>query len=267
MELFEDFIGNIWVIRIFWSIITILISLLIYSIIARVTDAREKKRNGLLRRNKKGRTFAKMFKSGVRYILVILDILIILQIFGVDVSSTLAGVGVIGIVVAFAVQDALKDIIRGFDIISDNYYAVGDIVKIGENTGKVLLVGLKTTKIQDIYTMNVVSISNRKIDQVEIISRDVYFNIPLPYELSVEKAEAILETALEEVRKDEEVIEASCLGLNKLSDSSMEYLIFVSCNPNVKLGVRRKALRTIVTTLEKHKISIPYPQLDVHTKK
>jgi len=266
MDLFEEFIGNIWVMRTFWSIITILVSVLIYSIVARIVDAREKKKTKSPL-HKKGRTFAKMFKSIIRYVLIILDVLIILQIFGVDVSSTLAGVGIIGIVVAFAVQDALKDIIRGFDIISDNYYAVGDIVKIGENTGKVLSVGLKTTKLQDIYTLNNVSISNRNIDKVEVISDAAYLTIPLSYDLPVKKAEEILSQALKNVEKNPEVISTKFFGLNQLSDSSMDYLVEVKCDPTIKSRVRRAALQAIVATLEDNKISIPYPQLDVHTKK
>ena len=209
-----------------------------------------------------------MLKSITGYVLVILTGLAILRIFGVDTSSMLAGVGVIGLILGFAIQDALKDIIKGFDIISDNYYRVGDYIKYGDiEFGKVLSVGLKTTRIEDIMTGSIVSIANRNIDQVAVISGDIYLTIPLPYETPVDKAEAVLTEAMKTVAKNPDVKSADYYGLTKLNDSSMDYFVALTCDPGDKLRLRRFALRTIVTTLAEHKIHIPYSQLDIHTKK
>ena len=100
-----------------------------------------------------------------------------------------------------------------------------------------------------------------------VVSDAIYLNIPLPYEVPVENAEKILKTAATNIKKHADVTDASLLGLNKLNDSSMDYLFAINCPPSLKLSVRRAALHTIVTTLEASHISIPYPQLDVHTKK
>ena len=266
MDTIEQIINNIWVQRIFWSVLTILSSTLIYVIFSHILAAREKRSTKIFS-NKKNRTFLKMLKSVIRYFLIILTALIILQIFGVNVTSMLAGVGIIGIIIGFAIQDALKDIIKGLDIISDNYYNVGDVIKFGDITGKVIAVGLKTTKLQDVSTGNSVSIANRNIDQVEVVSDAIYLNIPLPYELPVESAEKILKDAIDVISKHRNVKKAELLGLNKLNDSSMDYLICVNCDPILKLSIRRFALRTIATTLDDNKISIPYPQLDIPTHK
>ena len=266
MESFERLINNIWVQRTFWSIIVILVSLFIYSLFSRFISNREKKDVKLFG-NKKNRTLLRMFRSVVRYFLIVLSVLFILQIFGVDVSSMLAGVGIVGITIGFAVQDALKDIIRGVDIVSDNYYSVGDIIKYGDVTGKVLLVGLKTTKIQDLASMNVVSIANRNIDQVETVSNAVYINVPLPYELDIEKAESIIQEMVKTISNQSDVASASYLGVNELNTSALEYLIEVDCDPALKRPIRRAALGAIVRTMESHKVSVPYQQLDIHEKK
>ena len=266
METIEHIINNIWVQRIFWSIIVILASTIIYTVFSRILASREK-RNAKIFSNKKNRTFLKMLKSIVRYILIILTSLIVLQIFGVDVSSMLAGVGIIGIIIGFAIQDALKDIIKGLDIISDNYYRVGDVIKFGDITGKVLSIGLKTTKIQDLATMNIVSIANRNIDQVEVTSGAIYINIPLPYELKIAKAESIMKDIIAEIKKLPDVGEASYLGLTELSASSLDYQMQIQTDPALYRPVRRAALGAAVRVLETHNISIPYAQLDIHTKK
>lgn len=265
METIESIINNIWIQRIFWSVVVVLVSTLFYIIFSRILTSREKQ-NTKVFGNKKNRTFLRMLRSIVKYILIILTTLIVLQIFGVDVSSMLAGVGIIGIVIGFAIQDALKDIIKGFDIISDNYYRVGDVIKYGDLTGKVLSVGLKTTKVQDLATLNTVSIANRNIDQVEVVNGNIFINIPLPYELPLSKAESVLGEIVQSIKKNPNVEDSSYLGLNELDSSSLNYLIKVTCDPALKLQTRRDALGTIIKTLESHKISVPYTQLDLHSK-
>ena len=263
----DNIINNIWIQRLFWSCIVILVAILVYFIISRIISAKEKRRSKIFN-NKKNKTYLKMLRSVSGYIIVIMTILAILQIFGINTSSMLAGVGLIGLVVGFAVQDALKDIIKGFDILSDDYYNVGDYIKYKEiEFGKVLSVGLKTTKVEDIYTGNIVSIANRNIEEVAVVSGDIYLTIPLPYELSVERAESILKEATKKISKLDNVTSVELYGLTSLGDSAKNYLVGLTCDPSFKLGTRRAALHTIVTTLESHKISIPYPQLDIHTKK
>ena len=139
--------------------------------------------------DKRKRTYIRMLKSIVCTVLAIIVVLIVLQLLGINVSSMLAGVGIVSIIVGFALQDALKDVIRGLEIISSNYYDIGDLIKFGDNLGEVQSITLRTTRIQDINTMNIVSIANRNIDKVEVDTGYIYIPVPLPYELKVEKAD------------------------------------------------------------------------------
>lgn len=266
MQFIEGIIENIWIQRSFWSLIVILFSFLIYHIVARFLDNKEKKNSKILS-SKKNKTFIRMLKSIVGYTLAIFTALVILQIFGINVTSMLAGVGIASIVIGFALQDAMKDIFRGLDIISDSYYDIGDVIKFGDNTGQVQSISLRTTKIQDINTMNIVSIANRNIDQVEIVSGYLYIPIPLPYELKVSNAESILQEIVKSLSKHEGITSVSYQGITALADSSLNYQIVVVCDPMSQLQIRRDCLRTIVTTLEEHNVHIPYNQLDIHNKK
>ena len=130
--------------------------------------------------NKKRKTYLRMLRSIVVAAIVIIAVLIIMQLFGINVSSMLAGVGIASIIIGFALQDAMKDIFRGLEIVSDNYYDIGDVIKFGDNVGQVLSINLRTTKIQDINTMNIVSIANRNINQVEVVTGYIYLQAPLP---------------------------------------------------------------------------------------
>ena len=189
-----------------------------------------------------------------------------LQINGVDVSSVLTGVGILGIILGLAIQDWLKDIIRGSSILSDNYFAVGDVVKYKDIEGKVLVIGLKTTKIQDLKTSNILSIANRNIEEIEVVSNLIYINIPMPYEVSLEMAEKAIKDINEAIMKNNNVDGCRYVGVNDLADSSIKYLIEVKCNPLYKLQVRRDSLRSILDEMAKNEISVPYTQIDIHEK-
>ena len=215
---------------------------------------------------KRRKTYGRMVKSLACTILVVIIVLIILQFFGVNVTSILASVGIASIVIGFALQDALKDIIRGIEIITGNYYEIGDVIKFDDNLGQVQSITIRTTKIQDINTMNIVSIANRNIDKVEVDTGYIYIPVPLPYELKIEKADEIMQEIVKNLRKTDLTLTADYQGLTKIDASAMDYQVVVTCDPTNRLQARRNSLHTIVKTLEDHKITIPYSKLDIHTK-
>lgn len=215
---------------------------------------------------KRKRTYVRMLKSIIGTILVAILVLIILQLLGINVSSMLASVGVVSIIIGFALQDALKDIIRGFEIISSNYYDIGDLIKYGDNLGEVQSINLRTTRIQDINTMNIVSIANRNIDKVEVDTGYIYIKVPLPYELKIEKADHVMSEITKRLEKTDLITSASYQSLAEINSSSLDYQVVATCEPMDRLQARRNALHVIVEALEEVKIEIPYTQLDLHNK-
>lgn len=252
--------------RIIHSVIIIVLSFLMYKLIMRFFWKSEQKNSVKKRLNNKSRTYLKLLKSIVRFIFITVTLLIVLQINGINVTSMLAGVGIVSVILGLAVQDALKDIIRGISIISDEYYSIGDVVTYNNITGKVLSLGLKTTKLQDIATGNTISIANRNIEQAEINSKYLFVNYPMPYEIDVNKAEKIAKSIAEHIKEIEDVEDAAYMGVSELADSSIKYLIKITCPPERKLQIKRDANKIILQILEKNQISVPYQQIDIHQK-
>ena len=217
--------------------------------------------------NKKRKTYLRVLRSTIAATIVIIVILIILQLLGINVNSMLAGVGIVSIVVGFALQDAMKDIFRGLEIVSDNYYNIGDVIKFGDNVGQVISINLRTTKIQDINTMNIVSIANRNINQVEVITGYIYLQTPLPLRIKPDAAKLIMAEISKNVRKLKGVTSVVDQGLTAITNSSLNYQIQITCDPMDQLQIRRDALGVIVDTLATHKILLPYSKLDLHSKK
>ena len=264
MKDYLDFMNKMLHSKIVNSIIVILISFLIYRVIAYFLS--EKNKSLKLFTSNRSKTYLRLIRSVIRYLFIMITILILLQINGINVSSMLAGVGIAGVIFGFAIQDVLKDIIKGLDIISDQYFQVGDVIKYKGIEGKVLAIGLKCTKIKDIRTANVVSISNRNIEEVEVVSDFIDVFIPLPFELKVSKAEEVISEIVPEVKKLELVNDSEYKGVSKLDDSSINYHLKVYCAPINKLQTNRDTIRTILCVLEKHNISVPYKQIDIHNK-
>lgn len=259
-----DFLKSIISMRIIVSIIVVIIFLIIYKVISYALSEKNKYLKNLT--SNKSKTYFKMMKSFIRYVFFIITLLIVLQINGINVGSMLAGVGIVSIIIGFAIQDLLKDIIKGIDIISDQYFQIGDVIKYKDIEGKVLSLGLKCTKIMDVRSNNLVSISNRNIDQVEVASNLINIDVPMPYELKLEKAEAIIGEILDSVKNLEGVDKCEYRGVNKLDESSINYQIKVYCKPILKVQMNRDVLRCILVIFEKNKISVPYKQIDIHNK-
>lgn len=266
MEQITKLFENILFTKIVSSIAIIIVSLILYKGLSYILEKGEEKDKLKVFANKKSKTYIKLIRSIIRYIFIAVTVLVLLQVNGIDVSSVLAGVGILGVVFGLAIQDWLKDIIRGSSILSDNYFSVGDVVKYKEIEGKVLVIGLKTTKIQDLKTSNIISIANRNIEQIEVVSNFIYVNIPMPYELPVQNAEKVIEKIVSKIKNNNNVNDSRYIGVNDLGDSSIKYLIEINCNQIYKLQVRRDALRTILLEMNKNGIDVPYTQIDIHEK-
>lgn len=217
--------------------------------------------------SKKRKTYLRMLKSIIGATICIIVALIVLQFLGVDVTSMLTGVGIASIIIGFALQDALKDIIRGIEIVTNSYFEIGDIIKFGDTTGEVLTVGLRTTRVRDSSSANIVSVANRNLEKVEVVSEYVYLQVPLPYEIKPEAAEKVMLAITKNILNIKNVTTAEYQGLTQIAETALIYQISITCSEPMNRGaVRRAALGVVTQTLAEHKLRLPYPRVDVRGK-
>ena len=248
------------------SIAIVVAAIVIYFIIKRIIHKLMDKKVANSKIDRRRKTYMKLFNNIIKYILIILTVLAIMQVNGINVSSLVAGLGLASAIAGLALQDALKDIIMGVNIIVDDYFSVGDVVKIKGVEGKVVEVGLKTTKIKDIITNDTFVIANRNIGEATNISTQLDIDIPLPYEQKIENIESILSQALSKIEQIEEVVKVEYKGLQEFGDSAIYYKIRLYCKPEVKPQIKRDANRIIKLELDANNIDIPYMQIDLHQK-
>ena len=163
-------------------------------------------------------------------------------------------------------QDAVKDIIAGVNIIVDGYFIVGDVLKIGDIEGKIIELGLKSTKLRDLNTGDLLTISNRNISQA-LIEPDYFFiTIPISYDEKIARVDTIMEGIVDRIKIVGNVSEVEYKGLSKFDSSAINYTIKVFTKADLKIQVRYKANRIIKEELDKNNIEIPYMQVDIHNK-
>ena len=74
--------------------------------------------------------------------------ILVLDNFGIKVSTLIAGLGIGGVAVALAVQNVLGDLLASLSIILDKPFVIGDTIRVDKESGTVEHIGLKTTRLK-----------------------------------------------------------------------------------------------------------------------
>ena len=219
---------------------------------------------------KRRNTIVKLLENIFKYIILVIVVLLILEAYGVDTKSLVAGIGVAGVVIGLALQDLLKDLISGLSIMLDNYFVIGDIVEFDGFTGEVVEFGLKSTKIRA-FSGETLSIANRNIDKIKNLSQkssNLFIKVPTAYEEKEEKVRKVLNEAIEEIVSVTDADEDSkYLGIDELDTSSVNYLVMIHCPQDKRWTIRRESLNIIKKCYDKNNVKIPYSQIEVHNAK
>lgn len=220
---------------------------------------------------RKAKTLSSLICSIIRYVIWILVVISLLGLYGVNTAALVTGLGVASLVIGLAFQDILKDILAGVAILFENWYAIGDFVKIDDFSGTVIGVGLKSTKIKA-YTGEVKIISNRNISSVVNYSLEktlAVVDVSVSYESKLDKVEKVLQVACATMQEKipDLAEEPEVLGVEDLKDSSVMFRIVGKCKPATHFVVARMMRKEIKNTLDKNGIKIPYPQIEVHNEK
>lgn len=270
MDFFEVIISFITQKEVYGLVLIVLAGYIFYHFVKALTEKIINSGKNALER-KRRKTIVELFQNIFKYIIFVIVVLFILELYGVDTKSLIAGLGIVGAVVGLAMQDTMKDFISGITIMLENYYIVGDYVTYNNFTGEVISFGLKSTRIKNLNG-EVLILANRNVTEIINISQksaDVIIDIPVAYEARVEKVEKAVEEILEEIKKLDKVYknEVTYLGINKLDNSSVNYRIKISCDQDSQWSIKRSSLRIIKMVLDKRNIKIPYPQVEVHNAK
>jgi len=86
---------------------------------------------------------------------------------GIEVTSLIAGLGIGGVAIAFALQGILSDLFASFSIYFDKPFRIGDFITVGTDSGTVQKIGIKTTRIKTLQGEELV-ISNAELTTARV---------------------------------------------------------------------------------------------------
>ncbi len=141
-------------------------------------------------------TMADLIRIIARAVLWVLGGLFVLANLGVNVTSLIAGLGIGGIAVAFALQGVLSDLFASFSIYFDKPFRIGDVVTIGNDTGTVEKIGIKSTRIKTLRGEELIlsntELTTARVQNLERMQeRRIAGQIGITYETGRELVEAV----------------------------------------------------------------------------
>ena len=247
-------------------IIYIVIGFIVYHVIKTFMEKQTKRI-----KNNHQKTMHKLLQNIVKYVIIILVLIAVLNIIGINVTSIVAGVGIASIVIGLALQDVMTDILSGISIVLEDQFDVGDYVEINGFEGTVLELGLKSTKIKN-YLNTVKIIANRTITEVTNYSKanpKFILDIPMSYDVDNKKADKVINSIIKRIdgelksKKDK----TELFGLQNFNESSIAYRILVSVKVNEQFAAKRQINRIIKEEFDKAGISVPFNIVEVRNGK
>lgn len=250
-------------------IIIIIVSFILYKISNKITKKIfAVKVRGVDR--KQNKTIAGLINNIIKYIIIIIAALMILDVYKVDTKALIASLGVMSLVVGLAFQDIIKDFVAGVSIILENQYRVGDTIEVNGFQGEVLSLGMKTTRIKA-YTGEIKIIANHLITEVINYSLDetrALVDVSVAYGSDLDKVEKVLTELCKDLSQNIKELNGpvELLGLEKLDDSSVVYRLTANTTPMTHFAVQRQIRRAVKDAFDQNNIEIPYPQVVIHNE-
>jgi small conductance mechanosensitive channel len=210
----------------------------------------------------------RMIVSTVSNLVLIFGLLIALSQLGIRLGPLLAGLGIAGFIVGFALQDTLSNFASGIMILLYRPYDVGDLIDVAGVYGQVDKMSLVSTTISTLDNQMIV-VPNNKIwgDVIKNVTaqdmRRVDMVFGIAYNDDVTKAEDILNDIL---RSHDKILDnpEPVVRLHTLGESSVDFV----ARPWVKVDdywdVYWDVTKTVKLRFDEEGISIPFPQRDVH---
>ena len=266
---FFESIGKFWVeqaSKIIATLVVVLVAVLLVFIVRFITKKFIKKQEG---RRKHAITLAKMLLSVFRYFVVIVAIIIILGIWGINVLPVLVGAGILTIAISFGAHKLIADLIGGICIVFEDYYDIGDVVEINGFKGKVIEIGLKSTKLIN-WKNEVRMISNGDIIAVTNYSKYPsvgVVEVQIAYKEDVNRVVELLENKLSNLKSTYvQILEGPNVvgGLLGLNENGVSIRITVKTESEKHYEVERAIKKIVKELFEVEGIEIPFNQVVIH---
>ena len=219
----------------------------------------------------RARTVCSLTRSILSYAAVLLSVYFGLRALGVDMTASLASVGVVTLIIGFGAQSLIEDVLTGIFLIAEGRYNVGDILVLDDFRGKVVDISVRTTTLEDAGGNHKI-INNSEIRNFQNRSQKTSLavsTISVGYDADLRAVETVIADALPAMFEENRTVFLDVpqyIGVEELGESGVVLKLIVSATEENVFAARRALNRSLKLLFDEKGIDIPYPQLTVHTK-
>jgi small-conductance mechanosensitive channel len=208
----------------------------------------------------------------IQVALTALGLLIVLQAVGVDISSLAIFASVVGVGIGFGLQNIANNFISGLIIILERPVQVGDFVKLGDLTGTVERIGIRSTEISTLDRITIIVPNSEFIDSKVInwshghpVSR-LHLPLGVAYGSNIQN---VRNAVLEAAQYHPKVLRypKPQLWFDEFGDSSLNFALLVWIRePRQQFRIKSDLYYLLEANLRRFQIEIPFPQRDLHIR-
>ena len=219
----------------------------------------------------RARTVCSLTRSILSYAAVLLSVYFGLRALGVDVTASLASVGVVTLIIGFGAQSLIEDVLTGIFLIAEGRYNVGDILVLDDFRGKVVDISVRTTTLEDAGGNHKI-INNSEIRNFQNRSQKTSLavsTVSVGYDADLRAVETVIADALPAIFEENRAVFLDVpqyIGVEELGESGVVLKFIVSATEENVFAARRALNRSLKLLFDEKGIDIHYPQLTVHTK-
>ncbi|MGQ3055221.1 MAG: mechanosensitive ion channel family protein [Roseateles sp.] len=209
---------------------------------------------------------ATLLSWGLRGALWVIVVLAVLSNLGVNITAFIASLGIGGIALALAVQNILGDLFASLAIAVDKPFEVGDSITVGEVTGTVERVGLKTTRIRSLggeqIVMSNAELLKRTVSNFKRLqARRVVFNFGITYDATADEVAAVPPLIRELIESDPQ-LEFLRAHFKGFGESSLDFEVVYrvrDANFDVYMDRRQAFNLALMRALQQRGLQFAFP--------
>ncbi|TDN36567.1 mechanosensitive ion channel family protein [Hymenobacter sp. UV11] len=175
--------------------------------------------------------FLPFAKDLLKVFIVVIGLLIALgQVFGVNVTALIGGLGIGGLAVAFAAKESLENLLASFTIFLDQPFGVGDLVTAGSVSGTVEKIGFRSTRLRtaekSYLTVPNKSMIDKPLDNLSLrTARRVGFTLVYDHKTTSDQLQAIIQESVETMQAHPLVTKDVQMKFNSITPNGKEVTV------------------------------------------
>jgi small conductance mechanosensitive channel len=207
-------------------------------------------------------TLSDIFSRAAQAVIVFIGLLELLPHLNLNITPILASAGVVGLAIGFGAQSLIKDLFSGLLILLEDQYSVGDLVRVGETTGKVEHLTLRATHVRNLDGAMTI-IPNGTIATVSNLSKGwsrVVLDVEIDYDEDMDRAMQVMldvARALRAERPEEVTDDPVMLGVDRMTNTSVVLRMLVKTAPARHNDIGRELRRLIKIAFDREGIRVP----------